>query len=89
MKGVSKKLDREEGFRNTKRTLIQIDNKFFLNFYTLNTATTSDIDKIGVKLDPVLKELGFSKPCTECWEVFKTGRQVRNHTKVKPVNEEE
>ena len=67
----------------------KIKYNFFLNFQKLNIATTSDIEQMGVKLEPVLEELGFTKPCTECWEVFKTDRQVRNHKKVKHVDEEE
>ena len=75
------------------KTLKELDYKmeyhFYLNFQKLDIATTSDIERIGVKLEPVLQELGFTKPCTECWEVFKTDRQVKNHKKVKHVDEEE
>ena len=75
------------------KTLKELDYKmeyhFYLNFQKLDIAITSDIERIGVKLEPVLQELGFTKPCTECWEVFKTDRQVKNHKKVKHVDEEE
>ena len=67
----------------------KIEEKFYLNIIKLDIATNSDIEKLGVKLEPVLQELGLTKPCSECWEVFKTERHVKNHKKVKHINEEE
>ena len=87
----------EEKVKETEKKVLQtlkeldkkIEEKFYLNFFKLEIATNSDIEKLGVKLEPVLLELGFTKPCSECWEVFKTERQVKNHKKVKHIDEEE
>ena len=92
---ISNKL--EEMVNETDKKVLQtlkeldkkIEEKFYLNIIKLDIATNSDIEKLGVKLEPVLLELGFTKPCSECWEVFKTERQVKNHKKVKHINEEE
>ena len=66
----------------------KVEVNFILNYQRYNIATTSDIKQVSIKLEPVLKELGFDKSCDGCWEVFKTDRQLRHHKKEKHVEEE-
>ena len=77
----------EESEEKVTKLLSEIDYKvklnFFINYQQLNIATTSDIDQVSIKLKPVLQELGFTKSCDNCPEVFKTDRQLRHHKKEK------
>ena len=82
----------EESEEKVSKLLSEIDYKvklnFFINYQQLNIATTSDIDQVSIKLKPVLQELGFTKSCDNCPEVFKTDRQLRHHKKEKHTDEE-
>ena len=91
LKEVEEKVAKTE--EKLQQTLNDLDSKissgFFYHFVKYSIATSSDLEQLSVKVKPLLLELGFTKPCSDCHEVFKTERQVRNHKKEKHVDEEE
>ena len=78
------------------KTLKELDLKIsrnhasvFRSFSEFRMLTSTNISKLSVKLEPVLQELGFIKPCIKCWKVFKTERQLRHHMKEEHIEEDD